>query len=103
MSKILTSTFAALLAACTASGTTDVRYSATATASAPQFVEVEPEVQVIADYHEPVFYTDQTYWLFRGGVWYRSNDYRSGWVRIDAPPPRLRTIQRPERYVRYRG
>lgn len=105
MTKILAFTLAPLVAACmgTGTGTADVRYGAAASVSTPQFVEVYPDVQVISDYHEPVFYTDNTYWLYRDDGWYQSSDYRGGWVRIEAPPPRIRRIERPQAYVRYRG
>ena len=68
----------------------------------PDLVTVQPGVQVIADYDEPVFYTDGFYWRFNDGVWYRSNNYASGWVYYDAPPARLRVIDRPYEYRHYR-
>ena len=86
-------------AACTGSGT--VRYNAEVTT--PELVEVEPGVQVIADYDEPVFYSDNYYWRYNAGIWYRSNDYRRDWVRVERPSERVSRISRPEVYVHYRA
>lgn len=94
-------TFATLVAGCTGTGTGSVTYSGEV--STPQMVEIEPGVQVIADYDEPVFYSDNYYWRAEGGVWYRSNDYRRGWVRYENAPERVRHIERPQAYVHYHG
>ena len=93
--------FVAVLAGCT--GTGAVRYSATAEVSTPELVEVEPGVMVVADYDEPVFYSEGVYWRYEGGIWYRSPYYNRAWVQISAPPVAVRRIQRPEVYVHYRG
>lgn len=91
-------------AACAGSGT--VGYSATATYSAPEvdMVYVSPGVQVIADYDEPVFYTDGYYWRYYGNTWYRSNTWTGGWVGIqyNSAPRSLLRVERPHSYVRYR-
>ncbi len=89
------------LAACAGSGSGSAHYSASVTT--PELVYIEPEVQVIVDYHEPVFYTDNYYWRYESGVWYRSDNHVRGWVRFEAIPPRLRRIEQPTRYVRWRG
>lgn len=87
---------AALLAGCSA----HVRGSASV--RAPELVYVSPGVQVIADYREPIFYSDRYYWRYSGNVWYRSSNHTSGWVRYQAPVAVLR-IERPSAYVYYRG
>ena len=38
----------------------------------PDLVYAAPGVQVIADYDEPVFFSDGLYWRYSGGYWYRS-------------------------------
>lgn len=58
----------------------------TATTVAPDLVYVSPGVQVIADYDEPIFYSDGFYWRETNGVWYRSSYHTHGW--IYAAPPR---------------
>lgn len=73
-----------------------------ASISAPELVYVSPGVQVIADYREPIFYSDSYYWRYNGNVWYRSSNHTRGWVRYQAPAAVLR-IERPSAYVYYRG
>jgi hypothetical protein len=57
----------------------------TATTVGPDLVYVSPGVQVIADYGEPVFYSDGFYWRESGGIWYRSSYHTHGWVSYAAP------------------
>ena len=52
------------------------RYSASASIETPQLIMIEPDVQVVADYHEPVFYSDNYYWRYDNGVWFRSDNHR---------------------------
>lgn len=51
----------------------------------PPLVVISPGVQVVPDYDEEVFYTGGWYWLRRDGGWYRTRNYRGGWVMV---PPR---------------
>lgn len=81
-------------------GSAHVRGSASI--STPDLVYISPGVQVIADYREPIFYSDSYYWRFSGNAWYRSSSYTRGWVRYQAPAAVLR-IERPSAYVYYRG
>jgi hypothetical protein len=67
----------------------------------PDLVYVSPGVQVIADYDEPIFYSDRYYWRLSGGTWYRSPYYTRGWVAA-VPPPAVMRIDRPRGYVHYR-
>lgn len=87
------------LSACTGSG--QVTYSGEV--QPPQLVEVSPGVQVIADYDQPVFYSDSYYWRYDNGVWYRSREHTRGWARVEVLPPQIRTIDRPQIYVHYHG
>lgn len=70
--------------------------------NAPDLVYVSPGVQVIANYREPIFYSDNYYWRYSGNVWYRSSVHTRGWVRYQAPSAVLR-IESPSAYVYYRG
>lgn len=72
-------------------------------ASSPDLVLVSPGVYVIADYHEPVFYSNGYYWLYRDGFWLRSSYYTGGWARVHTVPVGVRRIDRPRTYVRYRA
>ena len=89
---------AALLAATSCAGTvttvSDDPYG-------PDLVYAAPGVQVIADYDEPIFFTDGFYWRFYGGGWYRSSRYAGGWVYAN-PPMAVRRIDRPYAYAHYR-
>src|SRR3954462_5444964 len=67
----------------------------------PDLVTVSPGVQVIADYDEPIFYSDGYYWRNYGGGWYRSSYYTGGWV-YARPPAALMRIDRPYAYAHYR-
>lgn len=88
-----------LSAGCIASGR--VRYDAHVTT--PELVYINPEVRVIADYREPVFFADNYYWRNDRGVWYRSPRHTNGWVRINVAPPAIRQIERPTAYIHYRS
>lgn len=70
--------------------------------STPDLVTVSPGVQVIADYDEPVFYSDGFYWRQTDGYWYRSNSYYSGFYYYASPPVAVLRIERPTAYVHYR-
>jgi hypothetical protein len=86
------------LAAC--AGHTDI-YAGTIDVMSATLVPISPgsSVSVLADADQPVFATDHAYWLYREGGWYRADDYhRSAWVRIAAPPERLRSIAHPLAY-----
>ena len=91
--------FAALTFSSACAGT--VGYQATATVQTPDLVAVSPGVQVIADYDEPIFYSDGYYWWNYGGGWYRSTNYTSGWVEA-RPTVAIVHIGEPYRYRNYR-
>jgi hypothetical protein len=67
----------------------------------PDLVYAAPGVQVIADYDEPIFFSDGFYWRSSGGYWYRSHNYRGGWVSA-RPPGAVMHIQQPQAYAHYR-
>jgi hypothetical protein len=97
-----------ILAAAACSGSGTMYSSGTVSAgvsygTAPPLVEIQPGVWVVEEYDEPVFYADDYYWLYRGGGWYRSPYYDRGWVTTYEVPYRVRSIDRPTAYVRYRG
>ena len=76
---------------------------AVAPAPAPNLVYISPGVQVIADYDYPVFYSDNWYWRYDNGAWYRSRYYDRGWYVSYDVPVHVRRIDRPHTYVRYRA
>ena len=93
---------AASLAGCM--GTGDVEYAGEVRVTSPELVSIGPGVQVVSDADEPLFYASNDYWLYRDGYWFRSNDYRRGFARVDFVhvPQELRAIERPHMYVQYR-
>jgi hypothetical protein len=88
------------LTGCVVSG----RVHAGATVEAePTLVEVSPGVWVIEDYSEPVFYSENSYWLYRDGIWFRSHVHTGNWVRVSAAPHVVVRVGRPHAYVRSRA
>ena len=92
---------AGLLTGCTATVTGDAYPPDAYGYQQPDMAYVSPGVQVIADYDEPIFYSDRYYWRLYGGTWYRSPYYTGGWVAA-VPPPAVMRIERPRAYVHYR-
>src|SRR5438105_15670397 len=78
----------------------EATYSADVRVTSPELVVVQPGVEVVADADEPLFYADGYYWLYRDGLWLRSDSYRNGFARIDVNivPAQLRQIPEPRTY-----
>lgn len=104
MQRILLPVVAALGLAtgCYTTGDVGVGYSYGYAAPAPSLYYVSPGVSVVAYSEYPVFYADNYYWMYNGGVWYRSSYYGGGWVVWHDVPYHIRSIDRPYRYARYR-
>lgn len=96
---------ASLLGGCIVHGSAGVGYEEPAVVDDGRVVYVSPGVWVVENYDAPVFYSDGFYWERRGGYWYRSSYYNGGFVRVgyNVVPYRIRSVRRPNRYVRYRG
>ena len=69
----------------------------------PSLYEIQPGIQVVQDYDYPVFYSDNLYWRYDGGIWYSSRWHDRGWVTSYNVPGRIRGIDRPGAYVHYRS
>jgi hypothetical protein len=91
----------ALAAGCYTQGDVGVGYSVGYAAPAPDLVYVSPGVSVVAYADYPIFYSDNYYWRYDDGIWYRSSYYNGGWVVWHDVPYRVRSIDRPYRYTRY--
>ena len=100
MMKTLALLLSASLAAC--AGEAAVHYSGDSTTPELVAIEADPSVQVVANADEPIFYTENTYYLYRKDHWYRSSSHRGDWKRIDDPPEHIRRIDQPLVYVHYR-
>lgn len=94
--------FVAMAAACVVRGGAMVH---TSPAYEPQLVEINPGIWVVENHHQSVFYNNGYYWRVHSGVWYRSHHHTSGWVLVGnhVVPRAVVRIDRPGRYVRYRG
>jgi hypothetical protein len=84
-------------------GHAGVAYEPAPTVVEPDLVYLSPGVYVVQDYNEPVFYSNGYYWLYRGGLWYRSSLHYRGWHRVYTVPVGIRSVRHPRRYVRYRA
>ena len=90
-----------LFAGCYTHGDVGVGYSYGYAAPAPSMYYVSPGVSVVAYSDYPVFYSDNYYWMYSDGLWYRSHYHGGGWVVWHDVPYRVRSIDRPYRYARY--
>ena len=75
--------------------------SGTAYYASPDLVYVSPGVQVVADYDYPVFYADNVYWRYEGGIWYRSRWHDRGWIHAGYVPNGVARIDHPWGYAHY--
>src|SRR5688572_27965157 len=82
-------------------GDVGVGYSYGYAAPAPSMYYVSPGVHVVAYSDYPVFYSDNYYWRYDGGIWYRSTYAGGGWSVWHDVPYSVRSIDRPYRYARY--
>jgi hypothetical protein len=80
----------------------DVNGTAAVDVSTPELVSVAPDVQVIVDHDEPIFYSDGYYWRETNGAWYRSTIHTGGWNYFAAAPYAVRSLDRRDSYRRYR-
>jgi hypothetical protein len=103
MQRILLPVVAALGLAtgCYTQGDVGVGYSYGYAAPAPSMYYVSPGVSVVAYSDYPVFYSDNYYWRYDNGLWYRSNYYGGGWVAWNDVPYSVRRIDRPQTYARF--
>jgi len=103
MQRILLPMVAALAlgAGCYTQGDVGVGYEYGYAAPSASMYYVSPGVSVVAYSDYPVFYSDNYYWRYDGGIWYRSSYANSGWVVWNDVPYRVRSIDRPQRYARF--
>jgi hypothetical protein len=93
---------AGLAGGCVGSGGATYRGSVTVSSSTPDLAYVAPGVHVIADYDEPIFYSNGYYWWSVDGTWYRSSSYTGGWAYVSSPPVAIARIRTPYAYRHYR-
>ncbi len=91
-------------AGCYTQGDVGVGYSygyASAGYASPDLYYLGPGVSVVAYSDYPAFYADNYYWMYSGGLWYRSSYYGSGWVVYNDVPYSVRSIRNPYGYTRF--
>jgi hypothetical protein len=69
----------------------------------PVLLEVQPGVQVVADFHEEVFFSGGYYWLRRDAGWYRARRPNARFVYVQPArvPPGL--VRMPPGHYRHFG
>lgn len=95
-------TAALLLATALAGCAVQHRYTAEVTVRDTSLVSIEPDVKVVADAEEPMFFASNSYWLFHDGAWHRAATVRGPWTLERKPPGAVLRITQPYAYARYR-
>lgn len=90
-----------MVAATACAGRATYTASGTYAYSEPELVYAEPGVQVTYDADDPVFYSDNYYWRYNDGRWYRSSRWNTGFV-VATPSVTVSRISSPHRYRHYR-
>jgi hypothetical protein len=93
-----------ILGACApavASGT--VAVSAPAYVSSPGLAYVAPGVEVVADWGAPVFFADNFFWYWDGGLWYRSGALGGERIAVREVPVAVARIRNPGGYAHFRA
>ena len=68
----------------------------------PPLVVVEPGVQVVEDNDSEIFFVDGYYWHHApNGYWYRTRDYRGGWVAVQPRYVPGRIVRLPPGHYRH--
>ncbi len=92
-----------LLATALAGCAVQHRYTGQVTVRDASLVAIEPDVKVVADAEEPMFFADRSYWLFHDGQWHRSATVRGPWVLERKPPGAVLRIDQPFAYTRFQA
>jgi len=69
----------------------------------PRLILVSPGVWVVSDYHREIFFYNDFYWWYSGGIWYRSLHYYDGFVRVSVTPAPLVRLHHRNRYIHYKA
>ena len=81
---------------------TPPQYSGPVRVASPKLVAVNPDVKTLADSDQPIFYVQNSYWLFHDGGWYQAPSLRATWVKVQRPPVPVLQIDQPYAYTHYR-
>jgi hypothetical protein len=98
--KRLALIFVATLAGCLHA--TPVEYSGPVRVDSAELIAINPDVKVVADSEEPMFFAAGSYWLFHDGGWYRAPRINTTWVKVKRPPVPVVQIDQPYAFTNYR-
>lgn len=99
MRRLILVLAAALAGGCAAHGAHGT-YAVSASVGTPDLVYVSPGVYAVAGYADPIFYSNNFYWRFYAGSWYRSPYWNRGWAYYPRPPRVIARIDRPYQVYR---
>src|SRR5262249_54278386 len=67
-------------------------------------VEIDADVWVVRDADYPVYYVENSYWVYRDDVWWRSSAYDHGWAKVEVHVVPTVIVRRDHRaFVHYHG
>jgi hypothetical protein len=72
-------------------------------AAPPPLVVVQPGLQVVEDFDDEVFFVEGFYWARRDGRWFRTKNYRGGWVFVERGVPTVLVSVPPGQYRKWKG
>ena len=98
--KCLAWILAASLAGCLHSP--PVEYSQPVRVDSAELIPINPDVKVVADSEEPMFFARGSYWLFHDAGWYRAPSIHGTWVKDRNPPVPVIQIDQPYAFTHYR-
>jgi len=70
---------------------------------APGLAYVGPGVEVVADWDAPVFFADNFFWYWDGGMWFRSAALGGERIRVREVPVAVARLHNPGAYAHFRG
>ncbi len=92
----------ALATGCYGTTAGSMGYSTNVGMVGPDLAYVSPGVSVVADFNEPIFFSDGFYWRNQNNGWHRSNFYNTGWQGGFAAPYGVVSIGNQNRFRNYR-
>jgi hypothetical protein len=67
-----------------------------------RLLALNPDVKVVADADQPIFFARGSYWLFNDGKWWRAPSPGHTWEYEAEPPVPVRQIDQPFAFVHYK-
>ena len=81
---------------------TPVVYSGPVRVDSAELIVINPDIKVVADSEEPMFFAVGSYWLFHDGGWYSGSSIRGSWTKVERPPIPVLQIDQPYAFTNYR-